>query len=110
MNYKIEGLIFISILSLCFLIVLFLFFFIYFLIFSKKEREKTSAYECGFHPYQDRRKTFGVSFYMIAIVFLVFDLEYIYIFALIYIFREINNIIYYFIGFVIIFIICFLYE
>ena len=37
--------------------------------------EKVSAYECGFDPFDDTRKTFDVRFYLISLLFLVFDLE-----------------------------------
>ena len=37
--------------------------------------EKVSAYECGFDPFDDTRKTFDVRFYLVAILFLISDLE-----------------------------------
>jgi NADH-quinone oxidoreductase subunit A len=37
--------------------------------------EKVSAYECGFDPYEDARNTFDIRFYLVAILFLIFDLE-----------------------------------
>lgn len=39
------------------------------------DSEKLSAYECGFNPYEDAHNVFDVRFYIIAILFLVFDLE-----------------------------------
>lgn len=42
--------------------------------------EKTSAYECGFDPYEDARNTFDVRFYLVAILFIIFDLEAVYFF------------------------------
>lgn len=42
--------------------------------------EKLSAYECGFNPYSDARKVFDVRFYLIAILFIVFDLEAAFVF------------------------------
>ena len=42
--------------------------------------EKLTAYECGFNPYNDARKIFDVRFYLIAILFIVFDLEAAYVF------------------------------
>ena len=39
------------------------------------DSEKLSCYECGFDPYEDARNVFDVRFYIIAILFLVFDLE-----------------------------------
>ena len=37
--------------------------------------EKTSAYECGFEPFEDARNKFDVRFYIVAILFIIFDLE-----------------------------------
>lgn len=54
----------------------FLFFLLsYFLIPQKADQEKVSAYECGFNPFDDARATFDVRFYLVAILFLIFDLE-----------------------------------
>jgi NADH-quinone oxidoreductase subunit A len=39
------------------------------------EVEKLSAYECGFNPFFDSRNEFNVRFYIVAILFLIFDLE-----------------------------------
>ena len=44
------------------------------------DNEKTSAYECGFEPFEDARNKFDVRFYIIAILFLLFDMEIIYLF------------------------------
>ena len=42
--------------------------------------EKISAYECGFEPFEDAREKFKVSFYIVAILFLIFDVEIVYLF------------------------------
>lgn len=47
----------------------------YFLVFQKEDHEKLSAYECGFNPFEDARMTFDIRFYLVAILFLIFDLE-----------------------------------
>ena len=47
----------------------------YFLVFQKEDQEKLSAYECGFNPFEDARMTFDIRFYLVAILFLIFDLE-----------------------------------
>jgi len=44
------------------------------------DTEKLSAYECGFDPYEDARNIFDVRFYLIAILFIIFDLEAVYFF------------------------------
>jgi NADH-quinone oxidoreductase subunit A len=49
--------------------------FSYVLAVQKPETEKLSTYECGFEPYEDARHTFDVQFYLIAILFIVFDIE-----------------------------------
>ena len=52
-----------------------LFFLSYFITPQKLDQEKISAYECGFNPFDDARSTFDVRFYLVAILFLIFDLE-----------------------------------
>lgn len=47
---------------------------------SNPDLEKLSTYECGFDPYEDARNTFDVRFYLVAILFLIFDLETIFFF------------------------------
>nr|YP_010395089.1 NADH dehydrogenase subunit 3 [Polyopes affinis]UQJ72530.1 NADH dehydrogenase subunit 3 [Polyopes affinis] len=47
----------------------------YFIIPQKADQEKVSAYECGFNPFDDARATFDIRFYLVAILFLIFDLE-----------------------------------
>ena len=49
--------------------------FSYIVAVQKPETEKLSTYECGFEPYEDARHTFDVKFYLIAILFIVFDIE-----------------------------------
>nr|YP_009445891.1 NADH dehydrogenase subunit 3 [Betaphycus gelatinus]ATX68832.1 NADH dehydrogenase subunit 3 [Betaphycus gelatinus] len=47
----------------------------YILTPQKADQEKISAYECGFNPFDDARATFDIRFYLVAILFLIFDLE-----------------------------------
>lgn len=47
----------------------------YFLVRQNPDPEKLSAYECGFEPYEDTRHTFDVRFCVIAILFIIFDIE-----------------------------------
>ena len=42
--------------------------------------EKVSSYECGFQPFEDTRSRFDVKFYLVAILFIIFDLEIAYLF------------------------------
>jgi NADH-quinone oxidoreductase subunit A len=46
-------------------------------LFAKQnpDAEKLSAYECGFEPYEDTRHVFDVKFCVVAILFLIFDIE-----------------------------------
>ena len=44
------------------------------------DTEKVSAYECGFDPYEDARNCFDIRFYLVAILFIIFDLEAVYFF------------------------------
>ena len=47
----------------------------YVLVVQKPETEKTSRYECGFESYEDARQKFNVRFYLLAILFILFDIE-----------------------------------
>tara|TARA_B100001173_G_C15739636_1_gene442233 strand:- start:74 stop:442 length:369 start_codon:yes stop_codon:yes gene_type:complete len=51
-------------------------------IFSPKnpDPEKLSAYECGFEPFGDSRMEFDIRFYLVAILFIIFDLEIAFLF------------------------------
>lgn len=42
---------------------------------KEDDGEKLTAYECGFNPFNDSRNEFDVRFYIVAILFLIFDLE-----------------------------------
>jgi NADH:ubiquinone oxidoreductase subunit 3 (subunit A) len=57
------------------IISLLVFFASYFLASQKYDVEKLSAYECGFQPFEDARNRFDIKFYLVAILFIIFDLE-----------------------------------
>lgn len=46
----------------------------------KEDPEKLSAYECGFDPFDDARSRFDIRFYLVAILFIIFDLEVTFLF------------------------------
>lgn len=47
---------------------------------SRPDPEKNSAYECGFNAFDDARMKFDVRFYLVAILFIIFDLEIAFLF------------------------------
>ncbi|WP_142847047.1 NADH-quinone oxidoreductase subunit A [Telmatospirillum sp. J64-1] len=47
---------------------------------QRPDSEKTSAYECGFDAFDDARSKFEVRFYLVAILFIIFDLEVAFLF------------------------------
>lgn len=47
---------------------------------SNPDPEKLSAYECGFEAFDDSRMRFDVKFYLVAILFIIFDLEVAFLF------------------------------
>lgn len=49
--------------------------FSYTLTNQKPESEKLSTYECGFEPYEDTKHRFDVKFCLVAILFIIFDIE-----------------------------------
>lgn len=52
----------------------------YYLNPKKDDLEKLSAYECGFDPFSDSRTRFDVRFYLVSILFIIFDLEIMFFF------------------------------
>lgn len=73
-----------------FFILIFIFFCIFLnvllltltIIFSFKNNnfEKLSSYECGFEPFSDIKKTYDIHFYIIGLLFLIFDIEIVFLF------------------------------
>jgi len=47
---------------------------------QRPDSEKDSAYECGFEAFDDARSKFDVRFYLVAILFIIFDLEVAFLF------------------------------
>jgi NADH-quinone oxidoreductase subunit A len=48
--------------------------------FKAPDPEKLSAYECGFNAFDDARMTFDVRFYLVSLLFIIFDLEVAFLF------------------------------
>ncbi|NP_050080.1 NADH dehydrogenase subunit 3 (mitochondrion) [Dictyostelium discoideum] len=57
-----------------------LFFLGYFLMFKVAYEDKLMGYECGFDPFGNARGEFDIRFYLVAILFLIFDLEITFLF------------------------------
>ena len=51
----------------------------YILTNQKPEAEKLSSYECGFEPYEDSRHKFEIKFCLVAILFILFDIEVVFL-------------------------------
>jgi NADH-quinone oxidoreductase subunit A len=61
---------------ICSILLSTIIFFLSFFVSSKlDDTEKLSVYECGFNPFSDSRTEFDVKFYIVAILFIIFDLE-----------------------------------
>ena len=52
--------------------------------------EKVSAYECGFEAFDDARMKFDIRFYLVAILFIIFDLEVAFLFPWAVAFRDVG--------------------
>jgi NADH-quinone oxidoreductase subunit A len=48
--------------------------------YRRPDPEKVSAYECGFNPFDDARMKFDVRFYLVSLLFIIFDLEVAFLF------------------------------
>ena len=72
------------ILLICILISIILGLIIFLLSYlianQNPDSEKISAYECGFEPFEDARNKFDVRFYIVGILFIIFDVEVVYLF------------------------------
>nr|YP_011017740.1 NADH dehydrogenase subunit 3 [Heterosiphonia pulchra]WQF69563.1 NADH dehydrogenase subunit 3 [Heterosiphonia pulchra] len=73
-----------------FLLASVIFLLSYIIVFQKSDQEKISAYECGFNPFEDARITFDIRFYLVAILFLIFDLEISFLFPWSIVLNEIS--------------------
>src|SRR6202142_3380893 len=58
--------------------------------YKQPDPEKLSAYECGFNAFDDARMKFDVRFYLVAILFIIFDLEVSFLFPWAVAYRQIG--------------------
>ena len=56
----------------------------------KRTREKDQPYECGIRPTGDAREPFSVHFYMVALIFILFDIEAIFLYPWALVYRDLN--------------------
>jgi NADH-quinone oxidoreductase subunit A len=57
---------------------------------SRPEAEKLAPYECGFEAFEDARMRFDVRYYLLAILFIIFDLEIAFLFPWAVVFQQIG--------------------
>ena len=62
----------------------------FFIAVSNPDPEKVSTYECGFKAFDDARMQFDVRFYLVALLFIIFDLEIAFLFPWAVAFKEIG--------------------
>ena len=58
--------------------------------YKKADPEKVSAYECGFDAFDDARMKFDARFYLVAILFIIFDLEVAFLFPWALAFKDVG--------------------
>jgi len=63
----------------------------YVLASQEANNEKLSAYECGFSPFDEARNKFDVKFYLVAILFIIFDLEVSFLFPWVTMLRDLGD-------------------
>ena len=64
---------------ICFLLAILFVFVNYVLSVKVSHEDKLVAYECGFEAFSDARKKFDIHFYIVAILFILFDLEIVFL-------------------------------
>lgn len=69
-----------------------IFFLSYALSSKLDDAEKLTIYECGFNPFNDSRSEFNIKFYIVAILFLIFDLEISFLFPFVVCLDLLSNI------------------
>ena len=57
---------------------------------SNPDAEKLSTYECGFEPFENARVKFDIRFYLVAILFIIFDLEIAFLFPWAVAFKDVS--------------------
>ncbi|MBL8589671.1 MAG: NADH-quinone oxidoreductase subunit A [Methylobacteriaceae bacterium] len=60
------------------------------LAYKSPDPEKLSAYECGFNAFDDARMKFDVRFYLVSLLFIIFDLEVAFLFPWAVAFKEVG--------------------
>ena len=74
-----------------FIISLLLFFVSFFFCYQQASIEKLSSYECGFNPFGDARYKFEIDYYLVGILFIIFDLEITFLFPWLICFFDLNT-------------------
>lgn len=87
-NYEYKNII--IYLLFCFIISIIIFLISKWIIRPNLYIEKISAYECGFQPFIEKQTNFDIHFYLIAILFIIFDLEIIFLFPWIIVLKYLN--------------------
>jgi NADH-quinone oxidoreductase subunit A len=59
---------------------------------TRPDPEKLTPYECGYEPFEDARARFDVRYYLLAILFIIFDLEVAFLFPWAVVFKQIGMI------------------
>jgi NADH:ubiquinone oxidoreductase subunit 3 (subunit A) len=72
----------------CLVVSLLLFSISFFFIYQVTDNEKVSSYECGFDPFSSQRLKFEIRFYLVGILFIIFDLELTFLFPWLFIIIE----------------------
>lgn len=111
-SYFNEQYIYLSLYILASFILTILLFLVAFILSSKKlSFEKSSSYECGFEPFGSGHLVFNIQFFIVGILFMIFDLELAYLFPWIFNLGSLSVFCYFLmIFFLILLVIGFIYE
>ena len=77
-----EYILILSIIIVVFIFACILLCLSYILNYQENNFVKLSSYECGFQPFEDSRQFFNIEFYLVGILFVIFDLEIVFLFPL----------------------------
>lgn len=88
MFFELNNLLYFLYLSMCLSIILICFSFYF--IDIQYDSDKISAYECGFDPFEDSLYQFDIKFYLVSIIFILFDIEISFLFPWIIVFDQLD--------------------
>jgi len=89
---QLDYIIFYKLLCIAFILLIILLVLSFILIYREYDYEKVSIYECGFLAIGNSREQMSIRFYIIAVLFLIFDVELLFIYPYVFVWHILSNV------------------